>query len=223
MSTTAVPWAASSATIRNSAGRSSRVSTAVGSSRMRMRGRRANTFRISTRCCWPTVRLSTLASKSTSMPSVSATGCKASRKALNLRCPRPQRASPKARFSATLRAPTSLKCWCTMPMPACAASRGEPNLMSRPDSRISPSSGCIRPAIMFISVDLPAPFSPSTPRTSPGATSKLILSLASKAPKRLLTATTSSNEACAIATVSMPLCFTEWREDPEWCPCVCLP
>jgi hypothetical protein len=44
------------------------VSTAVGSSRMRMSAPRYSAFRISTRCCWPTVMSSTVARGSTASP-----------------------------------------------------------------------------------------------------------------------------------------------------------
>src|SRR6185437_3501662 len=54
-----------------------------------------------------------------------------------------------------------------MPIPAASASRGEAKRTGRPSSRISPTySGCT-PAIIFIKVDLPAPFSPTRPWISP--------------------------------------------------------
>ena len=41
-----------------------------------------------------------------------------------------------------------------------------------PSRKISPLSGGVAPEAMFISVDLPAPFSPSSACTSPRCTSK---------------------------------------------------
>ena len=41
-----------------------------------------------------------------------------------------------------------------------------------PSSRIRPSVGCSTPAMIFISVDLPAPFSPTSTLTAPRRTSK---------------------------------------------------
>src|SRR5688572_19272070 len=49
---------------------------------------------------------------------------------------------------------------------------------SRPRTSTVPASGWWRPSIISIVVDLPAPFGPSRPKISPGATSKLIPSTA---------------------------------------------
>ena len=49
--------------------------------------------------------------------------------------------APSTRFSATVITGTSMKCWCTMPMPSAIARRGESIATSSPSSRISPSSG----------------------------------------------------------------------------------
>ena len=65
-------------------------------------------------------------------------------------------------FSATVSTGTSMKCWWTMLMPCEMASDGEAMETGLPPSRISPSSGVTRPYRMFISVVLPAPFSPSS-------------------------------------------------------------
>ena len=47
-------------------------------------------------------------------------------------------------------------------MPTSFAACGVGNVTVRPSSAIVPSSGCTTPAMILISVDLPAPFSPST-------------------------------------------------------------
>ena len=67
---------------------------------------------------------------------------------------------PRVMFSATVKVSTSLKCWCTMPMPKDMASAGERSATFLPSMRMSPESGLIRPVSMFMSVLLPAPFSP---------------------------------------------------------------
>src|SRR4051812_18016410 len=54
-----------------------------------------------------------------------------------------------------------------MPIFSALASDGLANRTARPRTRISPSSCCTAPASTFISVDLPAPLSPTRPRTSP--------------------------------------------------------
>ena len=48
---------------------------------------------------------------------------------------------PSVTFSATVKTGTSMKCWCTMPMPAAIASFGERKLAALPSMMISPSSG----------------------------------------------------------------------------------
>ena len=47
-----------------------------------------------------------------------------------------------------------------------------------PSTRIEPALGATTPPRIFISVDLPAPFSPTRPMTSPGATERLTSSRA---------------------------------------------
>ncbi len=47
---------------------------------------------------------------------------------------------PSITFSATVNTGTSMKCWCTMPMPAAMASPGLAKRMTSPSTRISPSS-----------------------------------------------------------------------------------
>ena len=85
-------------------------------------------------------------------------------------------------FSATVITLTSMKCWWTMPIPSSIAAAGEPMSTGRPSTRISPSSGRYRPYRTDISVDLPAPFSPSRAWTSPATTSKSTRSFATTEP-----------------------------------------
>jgi hypothetical protein len=47
-----------------------------------------------------------------------------------------------------------------------------------PSMRIMPPLGSVTPPMTFIKVDLPAPFSPTRPITSPGDTAKLTRSSA---------------------------------------------
>src|SRR4029079_334746 len=55
-----------------------------------------------------------------------------------------------------------------------------------PRSVIRPSSGFSNPQMIFISVDLPAPLSPSRPSTSPSFRCRSISRSATTGPKRLL-------------------------------------
>ena len=64
-----------------------------------------------------------------------------------------------------------MKCWCTMPMPAAIASLVDQPVTSRPLTSIVPASGLINPPSTRISVDFPAPFSPTSAWISPGWTS----------------------------------------------------
>ena len=52
--------------------------------------------------------------------------------------------------------------------------------------RAVPAVGIMKPASMRIVVDLPAPFGPRNPSTSPRATLKVTLSTAVKLPNRLV-------------------------------------
>ena len=69
---------------------------------------------------------------------------------------------PSTMFSATVITGTSMKCWWTMPIPSLIAADGEAISTGLPSTRISPASGLYRPYRTDISVDLPAPFSPSS-------------------------------------------------------------
>src|SRR5688500_20236078 len=70
-----------------------------------------------------------------------------------------------------------------MPMPCSMASRGLDGRSARPCQRIAPASGAINPARIFSSVDLPAPFSPTSACALPAATAKLTPRRAVMAPK----------------------------------------
>src|SRR5215468_8331247 len=70
---------------------------------------------------------------------------------------------------------------------------GEPSFADSPSMMISPSSGWVSPYRTFISVVFPAPFSPSRAWTWPGATSRLILSLATRKPNLLVMPLSSSS------------------------------
>src|SRR5215212_3314652 len=60
-----------------------------------------------------------------------------------------------------------------------------------------PSSGLWKPQMIFISVDLPAPLSPSSPSTSPLRRCKLMSRSAVTGPKRLATCSTRSTSSLA--------------------------
>jgi hypothetical protein len=117
-------------------------------------------------------------------------------------------------FSATVNACTSWKCWWTMPMPWAMASAELRNRTGSPSTSSSPASGWYSPKITFISVDLPAPFSPSRQWTSPRRSVRSIASLASTPGKRLVTprasrttsATSASSGGESVAGPVMAVC-----------------
>ena len=123
---------------------------------------------ISTICCWPTRRLSM-----TSLGSIP--GCKVSRISLARRIwflrsimPCFLSSLPANMLSATFISGNRFSSWWMMPTPAALASRVFWNFTSLPSSRILPPVGFSIPARIFISVDLPAPFSPMSTLTLPG-------------------------------------------------------
>ena len=89
-------------------------------------------------------------------------------------------------FCSTVKSCTSMKCWCTMPRPRLRALVEVSIRTGLPLSKISPEVGCSRPYMMFIRVDLPAPFSPTMAWISPRRTSKLMSSLATMAGNTLV-------------------------------------
>src|SRR5262249_16406786 len=73
-----------------------------------------------------------------------------------------------------------------MAIPAARASRAERKRVSCPSSRMRPENSGCTPAMIFISVLLPAPFSPTRPWISPGESAKSTPRSASTPPKVLL-------------------------------------
>src|SRR5262245_9196213 len=72
-----------------------------------------------------------------------------------------------------------------MATPRRRASSGPRGAYGRPSSAIAPASGRTAPLSTFISVDLPAPFSPTRAWTSPGKSSRSTPRSACVGPKRL--------------------------------------
>src|SRR5919107_1616620 len=88
-------------------------------------------------------------------------------------------------------------------MPRSLASIGEPMVPSCPSRRTWPSSGWWTPLRHLMSVDLPAPLSPSNASTSPRRNSRLTLSRASVAPNRFVRLRTSR---IGVSFSSWPTC-----------------
>ena len=73
---------------------------------------------------------------------------------------------------------TRLFSWNTMAMPRWRASSGVRGVASTPSTSILPEVSATTPAITFVSVDLPAPFSPTSAWISPRRSSKSTFSMA---------------------------------------------
>ena len=192
MTMMAVPPAFSSRSTLNSSCASCGVSTAVGSSRISTLASRYSALRISTRCSWPTERFSTRACGATASPYLrDSSRTRSSAAGMSIATPL-RGSAARTMFSATVITGISMKCWCTMPICASMASDGDVKRTARPSSRISPASGRYSPYRQFISVDLPAPFSPSSAWISPARTSRSTASLATTPGKILVTPRSSS-------------------------------
>ena len=76
--------------------------------------------------------------------------------------------------------------WCTVAMPRSLASRGLSNATASPSISIAPEVGLWTPDRILISVDLPAPLSPSRHSTSPACTSSEMSCSTSIGPNDLL-------------------------------------
>jgi hypothetical protein len=184
MRTTAAPESARFLRAAKRAAVSSGERTAVGSSRIRTPGSPARAPAISMRWRVPTGRVSTRSSgRPSSRPNAFASRATRPRRARALSKSGAFR-SRRARLSATLAAPTRRSCCGTRAIPASRASRARRNAVGRPSRRISPESAASRPAAIETSVDLPAPFSPSSAWISPGRTERSASERACVEPNR---------------------------------------
>ena len=120
-----LPCATSPRMILNSSSTSWGVSTAVGSSKIRISALRNSSLMISTRCCTPTGRSWILASGGTARPYCCEIESMRSAAVWRSRTmPARTISSPSMTFSVTVSTGMSMKCWWTMPMPAAIASAG---------------------------------------------------------------------------------------------------
>jgi hypothetical protein len=134
-----LPWSRKRASSASSSSTSDGASTAVGSSSTSTFAPRASARAISRRCICATASDSVRASGSSARPKRSSSArASALRRA---RGSQTEPGSPSSRFSATESAGTSMKCWCTMPMPSASAARGSRISTVRPSISIVPESG----------------------------------------------------------------------------------
>ena len=88
-------------------------------------------------------------------------------------------AAKNRRWSRHDRSSQSVLCWFTTPSPRLAPAKSSSTDL--PDTVAWPECGSTARTIMLIDVDLPAPFAPSNPKISPGATEKVRFCTASTA------------------------------------------
>jgi hypothetical protein len=188
----ATPRSRSRVIVAKSSRTSASASAAVGSSITSTRASvdnafDNNAFAISTSCCSPTRSDPTARFGSRSTPSSAswALAAAAIRRVSTVRR-RVRGSRPRKMFSATDRPGTRSSSWWIIAMPAACASAGPRNRHGRPATVMLPSWSVITPARTFISVDLPAPFSPSSARTSPARTDSSASSQASTPPNRFV-------------------------------------
>ncbi len=165
----ALPRARSVSTMRNSCSTSVVVSAAVGSSITITRAFAVSAFAIST-SCWSAIE-SPRARRSGSILTPSCWKTAAASRRMRRASMRRNRFSgciPTKMFSATLRSGKSVGSWKMIAIPAACDCLALSKIASSPSRRSRPASGRCTPARILTSVDLPAPFSPTSPCTSPG-------------------------------------------------------
>ena len=181
MKITATPPALSSAITFRSRAVSVAVRLEVGSSMMTMRASSDSALMISTSWRWASDRSATGVSASKSQPSRRSSGATfglIAARSISFNGPPKTGSRPIITLAATSRLSKRLSSWCTKAMPAAMAPATVSEPCSAPSMRITPSLGSTTPPRIFIRVDLPAPFSPISARTSPRSTRRLTRSSA---------------------------------------------
>ena len=117
-----VPWPRSNCSTPNNCSVSCGVSTAVGSSRIKIRAPRYSALSISSRCWSPTGSSPTAMSSATFSPVEVISATRRWRTTALALLSSACGSAPSITFSMALSVSTSMKCWCTMPMPCAMAS-----------------------------------------------------------------------------------------------------
>ena len=126
----------------------------------------------------------------------------------------PRRGSrPMNTLAATSRLSKRLSSWCTKAMPRPSESCTVRLSRSVPAKLMVPALGGTTPPRIFISVDLPAPFSPMSPTTSPGSMWKLT-SLSARTPGYVLEMFLSWRSGSGIGVLNDPFSRESGRRWP---------
>src|SRR6476469_1251868 len=205
MNSSAAPFSTSRATTRNSRCASTVDSAAVGSSITMIRASAVSALPISM-ICWSAID-SPRVTRPGSMGTPSESKSSAARLFIAARSMRRKDRSgwrPMNTFSATVRSGNCVGSWWITAMPACCASRGPAKCTGSPSTSTSPASGRCSPPMTRTTVDLPAPFSPARPWTSPARSSSDTPRSACTAAKDLWTSRSSSSGGVNAVTSSPP-------------------
>jgi hypothetical protein len=172
--TTPVPRERSTPTMRSRLPAEADSSAEVGPSSTSTRGRVSSARAISTSCWLASGR--SLSGRRTSTPSPSSASTGAARTVIARRSSSPWRRGSRIanRLASTLSSGNRLSSWDTTATPPRAASAVLANATGDPSISRRPESGRTDPVRIFTSVDLPAPFSPSSACTVPGRTAKSV-------------------------------------------------
>ena len=145
---------------------------AVGSSMMMSLEANPAARQIETACRWPPerrrTREPTAGTLTARVETISSALVRIARRLRNATGPNLRTSSRlRNRFCHTVRSSTSARFWCTVSIPASLASCGDRKFTVSPSKEIAPESGECTPLTQRISVDLPAPLSPTMAVTSP--------------------------------------------------------
>ena len=200
---TALPRARSVSTMRNKRSTSVLASAAVGSSITITRAFAVNAFAIST-SCWSAIESPRARrSGSSRTPSCSKTPAASRRiRRASMRRKRLSGCTPTKMFSATLRSGKSVGSWKMIAIPAACDCFALSKIASSPSRKSRPASGRWTPARILTSVDLPAPFSPTRPWTSPPWSSMSPSSSACTAPKLFSACSSESSGSRMLVVVT---------------------
>ena len=187
MKSTAAPWARSVSTTRKRRSTSVEVSAAVGSSITITRASDESALAIST-ICWSAIESPRAMRSGSSLTPSSANSRSTSRRIVRRSMRRPLRSgcAPMKTFSATVRSGKSVGSWKMIAMPAACDCAVVSKTTSSPSISTRPLSGRCTPARILTSVDLPAPFSPTSACASPRRSSMKPSTSACTAPKLLV-------------------------------------
>ena len=173
LSTTATPRSRSSPSRSRTMRRPTGSSALVGSSSISSFGSPTSAWAIPSRCCMPFDIAPTLVSRASASPTSSSSSA---------RSPRPaSRARERLVQGDQLVGREPVRKAEQLGEVADRAPRAG-GARGRPSTCAPPLDALTRPQAIFVSVDLPAPFGPSRPRSSPGSTSRSTPSSASFAP-----------------------------------------